>query len=394
VTVWTTPAEVLARLRRRWDSGELLRSWGCEKPWEPLALGIRGPTAGEIAAQLGAVQRWAATWERVGPHLRVERRRVGGRLVGANEIPAKVWVDGYKQGWAALGVTADADRFSRALVDTRRRAPKLVNWLLTHPMRVLNLGDEWPSIVDTVLWIDTHAVTPVYLREVDVPGVDTKFIERHRAVLADLLDHQLDPDRIDTRRSASDFAARYRFRTRPTYLRLRTLDPTRPLAGGYSELSVPSLELAERPPPHGTVYIVENETSYLAFPPVPDALALFGGGYAVSTVAHLTWLRERPLNYWSDIDTHGFTMLDRLRSHFPHTQSILMDRTTLLNHERQWVREPKQAVAHLAHLSPDEADLYRDLVEDALGPSIRLEQERISYAAVQRAARGASVESP
>jgi hypothetical protein len=324
----------------------------------------------------------------------VEQRRVGGRLIGANEIPAKVWVDGYEQGWAALGVTADADRFGRALIDTRLRAPKLVNWLLTHPMRVLNLDDEWPSIVDTVLWIDAHAVTPVYLREVDVPGVDTKFIERHRAVLADLLDHQLDPDRIDTRRSASDFAARYRFRTRPTYLRLRTLDPTRPLAGGYSELSVPSLELAERPPPHGAVYIVENETSYLAFPPVSDALALFGGGYAVSTVAHLTWLHERRLSYWSDIDTHGFTMLDRLRSHFPHTQSILMDRTTLLNHERQWVREPKQAVAHLRHLSPDEAELYRDLVEDALGPAIRLEQERISYAAIQRAARAASLEGP
>src|SRR5438067_8557738 len=44
-------------------------------------------------------------------------------------------------------------------------------------------------------------------------------------------------------------------------------------------------------------------------------------------------------------------MLDRLRSHFPHTQSMLMDRITLLNHERQWVPEPKQSVAHLPYLS-------------------------------------------
>jgi hypothetical protein len=383
VSRWTTPAEVIARLRRRWDSGDLLRRWGSGLAWEPLALGIRGPTAGEIAGDLAAVQRWAAAWDRVGPHLRVERRRVGGRLVGVNEVPARAWVDGYEQAWAALGVAGAADRFGRLLAAARRRTPRLVDWLLAHPLRVLDLGVDWPSIVDTVRWIDAHGDPPVYLRQVDVPGVDTKFLERHRGVLADLLDRQLEPARVDATRTRSDFAARYRFRSRPTYLRLRSLDPARPLVGGYTELSVPSLELAERPPPHTTVYIVENETSYLAFPAVPDAIALFGGGYAVSAVEPVGWLADRRLTYWSDLDTHGFTMLDRLRRCFPHARSMLMDRKTLLAHESQWVREPEQSIVHLGNLTPDEADLYRDLVEDVLGPSVRLEQERISYSAIR-----------
>jgi hypothetical protein len=389
MTGWTAPAEVVGRLRRRWDSGDLLRQWGSGVAWEPLALGIQGPTAGAIASDLAGVQRWAAGWERVGPHLRVERRRVGGRLVGVNEVPAKAWVDGYEQAWAALGVSADVDRFGRLLDDARRRSPRLVDWLLAHPLRVLDLGRDWLSIVETVLWIDIHGNPPVYIRQVDVPGVDTKFIERHRGVLADLLDRQLDPARIDPTRPRSDFTARYKFRTRPTYVRLRSLDPMRPLVGGFSELGMPVLELAERPPPHTAVYIVENETSYLAFPCVPDGIALFVGGYAVSVVESLQWLTDRRLTYWSDIDTHGFTMLDRLRRHFPHARSMLMDRATLLAHESQWVREPKQSLAHLPHLDPDEADLYRDLVEDALGPSVRLEQERISYSVVQHASRGA-----
>ena len=63
---------------------------------------------------------------------------------------------------------------------------------------------------------------------------------------------------------------------------------------------------------------------------------------------------------------------------------MLMDRTTLLAHEGQWVREPEQSIAHLGNLNPQEADLYRDLVEDALGPSIRLGMERISYSAILR----------
>ena len=38
-------------------------------------------------------------------------------------------------------------------------------------------------------------------------------------------------------------------------------------------------------------------------------------------------------------------------------------------------------------LTPAELSLYRDLVEDALDVSLRLEQERISYDAIERALR-------
>lgn len=387
MTAWTTPADVRQRLRRRWESGELLRRWGGGTAWEPLAFGLRGPTPGELAADLSAAQAWVAAWDRAGPHLRLERRRIGGRLIGVNELPAKAWIDGYEQAWAALGVAAHADRFGRLLADTRQVAPRLAEWALAYPLRLLDLAPAWSEIVATVLWVDRHADRHTYLRQVDVPGVDTKFIERHRPVLAALLDLQLDPRRIDDAFPRSEFEARYSFRRRPTYLRLRSLDPDRPLAGGYTELTARRDELAANPPGHEAVYIVENEITYLAFPPVPDAVALFGGGYAVSAVEPLRWLGQRRLTYSGDIDTHGFAILDRLRQHFPHARSLLMDRATLLAHESQWVREPKPTVARLNHLHPSEADLYRDLVEDALGASVRLEQERISYSAIERAVR-------
>jgi len=39
----------------------------------------------------------------------------------------------------------------------------------------------------------------------------------------------------------------------------------------------------------------------------------------------------------------------------------------------------------VAPFSPEEADLYRDLVDGTLGPSVRLEHERISFAAIRQA---------
>ena len=73
---------------------------------------------------------------------------------------------------------------------------------------------------------------------------------------------------------------------------------------------------------------------------------------------------------------------------------MLMDRATLLAHESHWVDEPSPATGYLEALLPDEAALYNDLVEDVLGHAVRLEQERISYAAVEHAAAALNAAGP
>ena len=56
-----------------------------------------------------------------------------------------------------------------------------------------------------------------------------------------------------------------------------------------------------------------------------------------------------------------------------------MDRETLLEHRSGWVREERPTHAALPRLTLDEARLYHDLVEDRLGPKVRLEQELIGW---------------
>jgi hypothetical protein len=386
MTSWTTPADVERKLRRRWDSGAALRALGEGVPWEPVGVALRGPGAGELASDFERVRKWAASWERVSDRLgRLEYRRAGGRLAGVNELPGKLWVDSYEQLWSALGTTAQADTFAGIVAKTRDEMPRLIEWMLRHPLQVLELAPDWPAIVATVGRIDATVDGSQYIRQVDLPGVDTKFIERHRQVLAALLDAQLDESRVNSSRPRTDLAGRYGFRARPAYTRLRALGLGQRLAGGFSELTVRAEELAAAPPECSSVYVIENDISYLAFPPVEDAVAIFGEGYAVSVLERQDWLADRRLVYWGDLDTHGFAILDRLRRSFPHARSMLMDRATLLAHEGQWVTEPSPHVSALPLLRPAEAELYRDLVEDTLGRSVRLEQERISYAAIERA---------
>jgi len=83
-------------------------------------------------------------------------------------------------------------------------------------------------------------------------------------------------------------------------------------------------------------------------------------------------------------------MLDRIRAIFPAAESFLMDRETLCVHAHFWVRESAPYVGDLSRLNEAEQALYDDIRFNRLGDRIRLEQERIGYACVERAVGQAS----
>jgi len=382
---WSTKADVIAQVRRRHGTGEFLAAFAAGREFTPVSVSLRAPTARDIAADLGAVREWARAWraENGGP-LRVEYKPIGGRTIGGNEVPARAWIDGYPQLWSLLGAGRQPRRFADLVTMTRDVAPAVADWMLSCPHVVLGVEEIWPRLLDTVRWIDANASPELYLRQLDVPGVDTKFVEQHYKILGRMLDRQLAEHRVDLGCPPSDFVGRYRLRRKPRYLRFRWLDPAR-TTGGFSEVEVRIDELVQAPPDASTVYVVENDTTYLAFPTVADAILIFGGGYSITRLHRLRWLAERRLVYWGDIDTHGFAILDLLRQQFPGVRSMLMDRDTLLAHESRWDREPSPRNAVLNHLHPPEAALYRDLIEDTFGPAVRLEQERVRFSFIDTA---------
>jgi hypothetical protein len=375
---WTRPADVRTAVRKKWDSGALLVRFAAGHDWEPLSIPIRGPSARQIGDRLADVREWAAEWAEAGRGpLRVEYKQVGGRHFGTNSIPCRAWLDGYDETWTLLKARSDVQRLTK-LIETAR-GTRLVPWLTGHPLRALRLADQWDRLQATVRWIEERQVPGMYLRQVDVPGVDTKFIERHKGVLTELLDAQLDPSRVVT--DASDFAARYGFLRRPGYVRFRVTGSFR----GFAEMSVRTSELSAAPDGITRAYVIENEITYLAFPLPAAAMVILGGGYAVPVLEPLGWLAGLDVVYWGDIDTHGFAILNRLRRHLPCARSMLMDRATLLGHREHWAIEPSPTAAVLDRLDRAEAALYADLISNTYAPSVRLEQERISFSAVENA---------
>lgn len=384
---WTRPAGLRAQLQKLWERGDVLASLVTGEALFPRRLMLKVPTSAEMAERFDEVRGWVGEL-RAMPHCRVEMRDFSHRLFGANAVPHEVWVDTLDDALALIGKRREVKRFMALVDGTRGRQPSLLGWLARRPLRALELAAEWSRLLDIVAWLQAHARPGVYLRQVDIAGVHSKFIEGQRGVLSELLDLALPAAAIDLSASgASQFARRYGFRDKPTRIRFRILDRRLALLPGDREQdftldadSFARLELRV-----SRVFVTENEVNFLAFPALSDSLIVFGAGYGFETLAPAEWLSRCDIHYWGDLDTHGFAILDQLRAHFEHVQSFLMDRATLLAFETLWGEEPQQTLRDLPRLNEAENALYDELRDNRLRRNLRLEQERIGFGWVESA---------
>ncbi|MBK1731350.1 DUF3322 domain-containing protein [Thiococcus pfennigii] len=379
---WTRPADLRAQVQRLWERGELLRASVTETIEWPLRLTLKAPAAADLAERFEAVRDWVQALTAT-PQVRIEWRERTHRVQGRQRLPAAVWVDSLEAALALVGKTRQVEHYRHLWQWTGTAQPALLPWLTRRPLQALELAERWERLLAVVAWLQAHPRPGLYLRQVDLPGVDSKFIEAHRGVLAEWLDLALPPEAIDAAATGvAQFTRRYGFLDRPIRIRFRLLDPALPsLPGcrGLTDISLDAASFAALALPIERVFITENETNFLAFPPVPRALVLFGAGYGWEALARAAWLQRCVLHYWGDIDTHGFAILDQLRGHFPQAASFLMDRETLLAHRPLWGEEPQPARHDLPRLTPEEAALYDDLRLDRIRPGLRLEQERVGF---------------
>ena len=395
---WTTAADLRAQVQRRWERGDLLAETVAASGLFPLRLSLRGPASAELSERFDEVRQWAAGLQAgQSAGYRLALREVRHRVIGANSLPAEAWVDTLDDALRLAGRQREARAFAAVLAQTRLRQPPLLPWLQRQPLRALALAGIWPQLLDVVGWVQAHPRPGIYLRQVDLPGIDSKFIEAQRGVLGELLALALPPEAIDERFSgAAQFARRFGFRDKPLRVRLRFLDPNDAwMAGTDGDLTISQDAFTRLAPAVRHVFITENEINFLALPQAAGSLAIFGAGYGFDALAPAGWLHRCELHYWGDIDTHGFAILDQLRAHFPQARSLMMDRDTLLAHREHWTDEPQPTQRDLTRLDADEQRLYDDLRWRRLREApLRLEQERIGYGLAERAVAAAALAAP
>ena len=379
---WTTKSDIVRQLSKLWDKGAILAALAGGEELFPRRISLKKPNSTEMAERYSEVRAWISRLTGDAKQYRLVWRDIRHRTLGTNAVPAEIWIDSLDACLTLIGKRSEAEQFTLMVAMTGQRYPQLIAWLGKRPLQGLALAADWPLLLDIVSWLEHHPRPGIYLRQVDIPGVHSKFIESHRGVLTELFELVLPPDIIDhTSRGVTGFCRRYGFLSKPERVRFRLLDPALSLLAGAvdQDITVTADSFARLELPVERAYITENEINFLAFPDVARSMVIFGAGYGFGIFAEAAWLHTCTVHYWGDIDTHGFAILDQLRSLLPATHSFLMDRDTLLAHQQHWGEEPQQNRGELSRLTDTEQLIYDDLRFDRLATRLRLEQERIGF---------------
>lgn len=432
---WTTLAMLRAQSLKAWESGELLRellapslaSSGLDtagldtRSVYPRRRTLKRPTAATLRTDYAAAHAWASELFAAAGPFSLETADVGRTTIGSNRLPAAAVFAAVEDEISFVGKTRDAARF-RDLADALAALdPALTRWARKRPLQLLSLGAAALKAGRVALWLRDNPAPGIYVRQLSMPGVHTKFLETNRRVidemaaavqpgvaLKDVSTEDVPPDGLPeaqevpdqpaevlgttaARTPAARFAERHGFIHPPELVRLRLLDPEIPLLGSARDITVTADAFSTFRLPVHTVIVTENLVNFLALPDRPGTVALFGAGYGFSALREAAWLRKCEVLYWGDLDTHGFRILDQLRAAHPHVVSVLMDQSTLLAHRDAWGTETASARAVLTRLTPEESMLYAALANGDFGPAVRLEQELIDWDwACERLLPGAS----
>ena len=409
-TNWTRTSDLRLQVQRLWDRGELLRHLMSENLPAleqeagdnalefPLRLRLKKPTSAQMGEHFDPVRDWIKAIATI-RYTRLEQQETRHPQLGRNVVPHSLWIETLNDALAFIGKRGESDTYLTLLQKTLSHNELLLSWIKKRPLKVLELAADWDRLLrvhKAIVQRPTH--NTIYLRQLSVPGVDTKFIERHRSTLTEWLDITLPAERINERHTGSrGFAQRFGFRDKAIRLRIRSLDRSMPLlqrdaahsahtadSTASADMTLDAEFIQQLDTAHSRVLITENEINYLTLPELSGTLALFGSGYGLQALGTIEWLHQCDIWYWGDLDTHGFAILHELRTVLPEARSLMMDRETLLAHESLWGNEAKPADRALPNLTEQEADLYQAIVEHRYGNCLRLEQEQINYQYMMR----------
>jgi len=360
-----TPEEFLERVRRRVTQG--LRDWALgDTTTATINAPLQPPSEREAIADLDGALRWVESWRKASDRLPISViwvQRAWAR-VGTQVVPDRVQADGPD---ALTSLAGEGERWRRwaSRVSSLRTSlgVEIDGVLRTHLREVGELDEsDFERLITAVDWLVRHPDSGFRLRELPIRGIDTKWLEGHRAVVESLTLAVTGRDSLGLKEHTG--VGRVRL--------LDSFDSVR----GLRDISAPIEDLAALDLAPQSVLIVENLQTFLSLPPMLGVVAVYGQGDAVVALARIPWLREAQAFYWGDLDSHGFRILNRARSVGLNVQSVLMDSRTLDDHRDLWVVEPKPFLGAMSLLTESEATTLAEL--RALG-HIRLEQERIPW---------------
>jgi len=169
------------------------------------------------------------------------------------------------------------------------------------------------------------------------------------------------------------FELRFNLKYSEHLIRIRFLDKALSPLENATDISLTVSEFNNFHSHCDNIFVAENLMNFLTLPYLTKTIAIWsGGGFNVSHLKGIEWLKNKQFYYWGDIDAHGFQILNQFRTYFSNTIAVMMDEETLSSFTSASGQPATNQ--NLQRLTESEFKLYNHLRQN----NIRLEQEKIT----------------
>ena len=369
---------------RLYESGELFRSFVEGKSLFPFSIKLKTPTQKGLRDSMSRLSKEFKALESL--RLEINYQEFDFKSIGKQRLPVSVEIKTQEVLLRFLGKTGEFEEFVRAYREATESFCSLKILFLSKPNLLLQNRENIAQLLAICKFFVANPKPHIYIRELSIEGVDTKFIQKNSAVVDSFLVSVLEEKSYDAKRiklSENGFEKKYGLKYELPLVRFRILDSSLYIQG-LSDLSLTTEEFVALNLACDNVFIVENKITMLSFMELKNSIVIFGNGYGAGRIKNARWLEDKKIYYWGDIDLDGFAILSQVRGYFPQTQSLLMDNTTIEQFQELAVDSRERSAKKLEYLSDAERVVYERLVNDYYGENFRLEQERIPFSYVQK----------
>ncbi len=385
-----TPKKIQQKSLKLWESGRILQAVLKNEPLFPWHIRFRKPNAQQQLDDFTKIRNWVVNLKKHSNEsgnisYAIDYKTSNHRQLGAQQLPSLIVFESRDDCLHSIGKHHEFEVLLKIVHNSCNQYPALHDWIIDKPRLFMKHQTTWCKLLSVCDYFMQNPRPNCYLRELEIESVDTKFIEKNKLILMELLDLLLPATAIDesaTGTKQHGFERRYGLKYEEPVIRLRLLDKSLQPHPAMSDISLPLSQLCNWDIKCWRVFITENKINGLSFPQMQDSLVIFGLGYGVDSLAKIPWLSKCEIYYWGDIDSHGFSILSRLRRYFPKARALMMDENTLAQYQSLCVEEPLNAQCknQLSYLTEVEQRLYQKLQKSHQ----RLEQERIPMSYVMQ----------
>jgi hypothetical protein len=290
--------------------------------------------------------------------------------VGNQVVPDNIVIETLRDYLKLVSKEREFEIFVKNLSLIQYVLPHLSGWTRNNPLKLIE-HNSWTDALKVCQYFIDNPKPNLYIRQLPIE-IHTKYILENKAIIQSLLEYLI-PEHINY--NESRFELRFNLKYAEPLIRVRFLDNNISPLDGVSDISLPLSEFSVFECDCSNVFITENLMNFLTLPKLEKTIAIWsGGGFNVSYLKNIEWLKNNQFYYWGDLDAQGFQILNQFRTYFPNTTAVMMDMETL-DSFKPVAGEPA-ANQNLKLLTDKELLLYQLLRDN----NLRLEQEKITQA--------------